>query len=75
MIGNKDYRGKGIGKATMSSLIQYIKENIKTPEIYSRHLKNNVVVANMNQRLGFTNEGDSYTDNNGLEWQNVKLAI
>lgn len=75
MIGNKDYRGKGIGKTTMLALIQYIKDNIKTPEIYSRHLKSNTVVANMNQRLGFTNEGASYTDDNGLEWQNVKLAV
>lgn len=75
MIGNEDYRGKGIGKTTMLALIQYIKDNIKTPEIYSRHLKSNTVVANMNQRLGFTNEGASYTDDNGLEWQNVKLAV
>lgn len=75
MIGNKDYRGKGIGKATMLALIQYIKENIETTTIYSRHLKSNVVVANMNQGLGFTNEGDPYTDDNELEWQNVKLAI
>lgn len=75
MIGNKDYRGIGIGKATMSTLIQYIKQNIKTSTIYSRHLKSNVVVANMNKKLGFINDGDSYVDDNGLEWQNTALLI
>lgn len=75
MIGYKEYRGRGIGKATMAALIEHIKKNIKTSIIYSRHLKRNTVVANMNQRLGFLNDGDSYTDENGLEWQNVRLAI
>lgn len=75
MIGDKEYRRRGIGKATMVALIGYIKKNIKTSVIYSRHLKSNIVVATMNQSLGFLNEGDSYVDENGLEWQNVKLAI
>lgn len=75
MIGDKEYRGRGIGKATMAAIIEHIKKNIKTSVIYSRHLKCNTVVAAMNQRLGFLNDGDSYIDKNGLEWQNVKLAI
>ena len=75
MIGDKEYRGRGIGKATMAALIEHIKKNIKTSVIYSRHLKSNIVVSTMNQSLGFLNDGDSYIDENGLEWQNVKLAI
>lgn len=75
MIGDKEYRGRGIGKATMAALIEYIKKNIKTSVIYSRHLKSNIVVVAMNQSLGFLNDGGSYIDKNGLEWQNVKLAI
>lgn len=37
MIGDKKYRGKGIGKASMRSLITYIKDNMFTDYIYSRH--------------------------------------
>jgi len=73
MIGNKEYRGQGIGRATMQALLAYIRNNIDTTFVYSRHLKSNSVVANMNQGLGFKNEGDSYLDENGLEWQNIKL--
>jgi RimJ/RimL family protein N-acetyltransferase len=75
MIGDKEYRGRGIGKATMAALIDYIIKNLETSVIYSRHLKNNIIVATMNQRLGFLNDGDLYIDKNGLEWHNVKLAI
>jgi RimJ/RimL family protein N-acetyltransferase len=75
MIGDKEYRGRGIGKATMQALVQYIKYNIDTKVIYSRHLKSNIVVTNMNRRLGFIDDGESYIDNNMLEWQNVKLLI
>lgn len=75
MIGDREYRGRGIGKATMAALIEHIKKNIKTSVIYSRHLKSNTVVATMNRRLGFLNDGDSYIDENGLKWQNVRLAI
>jgi L-amino acid N-acyltransferase YncA len=75
MIGEKELRGKGIGKATMSSLISYIINNISTDFIYSRHLKSNTVIAKMNQGLGFIHDGSPYIDENGLEWQNVILMI
>ncbi len=76
MIGDKQYRGKGIGKASMQSLIVYIKDNnVSTGYIYSRHLKSNAAVAKMNQGLGFEDDGESYIDDNGLEWQNTRLSI
>lgn len=75
MIGNKDYRGRGIGKVVMQTLIRYIKDNTDTHTIYSRHLKSNIVVANMNQGLGFINDKEPYVDENGLEWQNIKMPI
>lgn len=75
MIGDKDYRGKGIGKVVMQTLLQYIKDHIDSRVIYSRHLTSNIVVANMNRGLGFVNDKEPYVDNNGLEWQNVKLLI
>jgi len=75
MIGDKTFRGRGIGKASMQALIGYIKDNIITDFIYSRHMKSNVVVAKMNQGLGFEDDGEAYLDDNGLEWQNVRLLI
>ena len=75
MIGDKSYRGRGIGKATMLALIKHIKNNLKTDAIYSRHLVSNSVVANMNRSIGFAYDGGSYMDKNMLEWQNIKLSI
>jgi GNAT superfamily N-acetyltransferase len=75
MIGDKGYRGRGIGKVVMQALIEYIKNNTDSVFIYSRHLTSNTVVAKMNNGLGFINDGASYTDENSLEWQNVKLSI
>lgn len=73
MIGNKDYRGHGIGTASMLALIKFIKQEISTPVIYSRHLKSNIAIATMTRKIGFIKDGDSYIDDNGLEWQNIKL--
>ncbi|MDB5187224.1 MAG: hypothetical protein JWM07_696 [Candidatus Saccharibacteria bacterium] len=75
MIGDKKYRGRGIGKTVMQSLIRYIKDYTDARVIYSRHLKSNVVVANMNHSLGFINDKAAYVDKNELEWQNIKLPI
>jgi RimJ/RimL family protein N-acetyltransferase len=75
MIGDKSYRGKGIGKATMKALIDYIKSETNYDTIYSRHLKNNVAVDAMNHSLGFTSDGKPYTDENGLEWQNIIMPL
>lgn len=74
MIGDPSYRGKGIGKATMSALIAYLKKN-GNYTIYSRHLISNEVVTMLNRSLGFIAAGKSYVDENGLEWQNVKLSL
>lgn len=75
MIGDKDYRGQGIGEKTMMGLMQYIKDNTTFDTIYSRHLSSNHAVHSMNQSLGFLEDGAPYRDKNGLEWQNVKMPI
>lgn len=72
VIGAIEYRGKGIGKATMETLIEYITTVLKFPVIYSRHLASNVVVASMNKSLGFIDNGSPYVDENELVWQNTK---
>lgn len=75
MIGNKSYRGKGIGTSVMTSLIAFIRKNFDYPYVYSRHLSSNSAVARMNKSLGFKSDGEQYADNDGLVWQNVKLPI
>jgi RimJ/RimL family protein N-acetyltransferase len=75
MIGAKEYRGKGIGQATMRRLIEYVKDTIETDTIYSRHLTSNQAVARMNHKIGFINDGDPYIDENGLEWQLIQLKV
>ena len=75
MIGDKDYRGRGIGEATMTSLIHYITNSMDTNVIYSRHLSSNVAVKNLMRKIGFDTDGESYVDDNSLEWQNVKLTL
>ena len=75
MIGNPDYRGKGIGKSVMQTAINYMKNTLHIDTIYSRHLANNAIVANLNQSLGFKKDGSPYTDSNGLVWQSIKMNV
>lgn len=74
MIGDVSFRGKGIGKATMNAMIEYLTLN-GNDTIYSRHLMSNDIVSSLNQSLGFVADGPSYVDENRLEWQNVKLLL
>lgn len=75
MIGDKDYRGQGIGKIVMSEMIQYTKNELNLHDIYSRHLTNNGAAAALLDSLGFSKDGDVYMDDNKLVWQNVYLNI
>lgn len=73
MIGNPDYRGRGIGKSVMQAAITYIKHTLRLKTIHSRHLVNNAPVAALNKSLGFENDGTPYVDDNGLVWQRIKM--
>lgn len=73
MIGDPLFRGKGVGKAAMYTMLAYLKKN-GNDTIYSRHLVSNEAVAGLNYSLGFVADGQSYVDENGLEWQNIKLS-
>lgn len=75
MIGNPEYRGKGIGRSVMESAIDYIRDVLREKAIHTRHLANNIPVSKLNESLGFEKEGDPYTDENGLVWQNVRLSL
>jgi RimJ/RimL family protein N-acetyltransferase len=74
MIGNPDYRGKGIGRAAMESAVEYIRSTLNYKTIYSRHLANNLPVAKLNKSIGFKQDGEPYKDENGLVWQGIKMA-
>lgn len=74
MIGDPSFRGRGIGRSVMNAMINYLEENGRK-SIFSRHLVSNTVVARLNQSIGFIADGESYIDENGLEWQNIKLSL
>ena len=75
LIGDPDYRGRGIGSSVMQSAIDYVKNQLRYPVAYSRHLTSNVAVTKLNESLGFVKDGVQYTDDNGLEWQGIKLEL
>ncbi len=75
MIGSFEHRSKGIGKAVMQALIAYAKTDLSAPVLYSRHLADNVAVTKMNESLGFVDDGEPYSDSDGLTWQNVKMLL
>lgn len=75
MIGDPEYRGKGIGRIAMQSMLGYARDTLKYEMIYTRHLANNLPVAKLNEALGFVKDSKAYTDENGLEWQNIKQTL
>lgn len=75
MIGDKDYRGRGFGKAIMQEMIIYTRDVLKSKVLYSRHLTSNSKIARLNNKFGFVKDGKAYKDSNGLEFQNVKLGF
>jgi RimJ/RimL family protein N-acetyltransferase len=75
MIGDKSYRGKSFGAAIMEEMITYTKDILKSPVLYSRHLTSNSGIAHLNKAFGFMKDGEPYQDDDGLEFQNVKLEF
>jgi RimJ/RimL family protein N-acetyltransferase len=75
MIGDKGYRGRGIGRAVINELLKYLATDLKANEVYSRHLVGNYSAKRLLESCGFSNEGKAYSDANNLNWQNVHLRI
>ena len=71
MIGNPEMRGKGVGYAVTSKVIEYLQNERNAKNIYSRHLTKNSGASNLLDSLGFEKLGEPYTDEDGLEFQNV----
>ena len=74
MIGDPDVRGKGIGTASISAVIEHLRQS-NTPTIYSRYRLENEGSKHLLNSLGFGNLGEPYTDKDGLKFQNVALQL
>lgn len=74
MVGDPLVRGKGLGKATISAVVDYLKQT-GVKSVYSRHLVENKVSSHLLSSIGFTDLGKTYKDSDGLNWQNVSLTI
>ena len=71
MIGDPSVRGKGIGFSSANRVVEYLEEQ-GNKSIYSRLLTNNSGARSLFGTLGFNDVGQSYTDQDGLQWQNVE---
>lgn len=71
MIGNPEYRGRGIGRAAMQWAINYVYKTLNCKTVYSRHLVNNIPIAKLSESFGFKKDGEPYKEDNGLVWQNI----
>lgn len=74
MLGNVNVRGQGIGTSAVESILKYLKlqgYNL----VYSRYLLINAGSKKLLNNFGFEKDGESYSDADGLEWQNVTLNI
>lgn len=58
MIGEDEYRGKGIGKTAMKRLIDYGFKTLKLYKLKLYVLKENIPAVKLYQSLGFITEGD-----------------
>lgn len=74
MIGDPNMRGKGIGPAALTAVIEYFEQQ-GYEQVYSRHLTKNVPIQRVLRSMGFRKLGQSYTDEDGLEWQNIVKAV
>lgn len=74
MIGDPGARGKGIGSTSMESVISYL-DSKGYSTVFSRHLANNNRAAKLLEEQGFEDMAESYLDQEGLTWQNMKLKL
>lgn len=75
MIGDPAYRGQGLGRAAMVSVIDHLKANTDYENLYARRLTDNTGSAALLDSLGFTAMGGPYTDEDGLTFQNFQCSL
>lgn len=75
MIGDASVRGEGLGAATVTSVLYYLRAETAHTKAYARHLLDNTASKKMLSQLGFVDFGDSYEEKNGLKFQNVVIDL
>lgn len=74
MIGNNTVRGQGIGYESLSSVIDYLK-NESYAEVFARRIEENIASHKVMKKLGFKESGVLYSDKDGIAWQNYSLKL
>lgn len=72
MIGDPMVRGRGVGRAAVRLVIDWARDELGVP-LLMRALTDNVVSKALIVRLGGTQDGPVYRDDDDLEWQNYRL--
>lgn len=75
MIGDPGARGHGVGKATIATVINYLQTETSYPRLYSRYLTTNAGPAKLLAGFGFASLGSAYTDEDGLQFQNIVMEL
>lgn len=74
MIGDPSDRGRGVGSAAFSTVTKYLKE-IGYTQVFTRHLVSNSTAKSLAAKNGFVDIGETYTDEDGLIWQNMEVCF
>ncbi len=74
MIGDPEYRGRGLGKCAAELVLAWASKNLPSP-VTMRTVVENEVSKNLILGLGGRPQGDVYKDQDGLKWQNYRLPV
>ncbi len=88
-IGNKKFKGKGLGKVILYNLMKYVFEKMNLHKMHTVVLENNTVAIYLYRKMGFKEEGilrkhllrdNKYNDLfiMGIlndEWNEIKMAL
>ncbi len=62
MIGEREYRGKGVGRVCLQYLINYASQKLKLARLTLEVLKDNLPAIRLYQKMGFLTEKQSETE-------------
>jgi RimJ/RimL family protein N-acetyltransferase len=73
MIGDPAARGKGVGQPAIEAVVALLSTK-GAATIFARHLVGNTASARVLAKSGFRPLGQAYSDNDHLQWQNLKWS-
>jgi len=74
LIWDPAVRGKGVGEASMKSVIRFLKDK-GYKVIYTRTKTDNIPILNLLNKIGFTAYEPEYEDEHGIKWRNQSLEF